>query len=96
MSACSSSGVSIMMTSAHLAASATSIILSFSFSALAMPAEPLRSATATSLHAGIAQVQRVGVALAAVADHGHLLALDQIDVGITIVIDAHVTFPSGG
>ena len=41
------------------------------------------------LDAGIAQVQRVRVALAAVADDGHLLALDQVDVGITIVIDAH-------
>ena len=49
MSACSSSGVSIMMTSAHLAASATSMTLSFSFSALATPSEPLRSAIATSL-----------------------------------------------
>ncbi len=48
MSACSSSGVSIMTMSAHLAASATSMVLSFSFSALATPAEPLRSATATS------------------------------------------------
>ena len=48
------------------------------------------------LAAGIAQVQRVRMPLAAVADDGHLLALDQVDVGITIVIDAHVTFPSGG
>jgi hypothetical protein len=29
------------------------------------------------------------VALAAVADDGHFLALDEIDVGITIIIDAH-------
>ena len=29
------------------------------------------------------------VALAAVADDGDLLALDEIDVGITIIIDAH-------
>ena len=49
MSACSSSGVSIMTTSAHLAASATCITLSFSVSALAMPAEPLRSAIVTFL-----------------------------------------------
>ena len=41
------------------------------------------------LHAAIAQIEDMGVPLAAVADHGHLLALDQIDVGITIVIDAH-------
>ena len=31
----------------------------------------------------------MGVALAAVADDDDLLALDQIDVGIPIVIDAH-------
>ena len=38
-----------MMMSAHLAASATSMVLSFSPSAFLTPAEPLRSATATSL-----------------------------------------------
>jgi hypothetical protein len=27
--------------------------------------------------------------LAAIADDGDLLALDQVDVGITIVVDAH-------
>ena len=31
----------------------------------------------------------MGVALAAIADDGDLLALDQIDVGVAIVIDAH-------
>ena len=41
------------------------------------------------LDAGVAQVQRVGMALAAVADDGDLLALDQVDVGVAIVIDAH-------
>ncbi len=49
MSACNSSGVSIISTSAHLAASATSITLRFSASAFFTPAEVLRSATATSL-----------------------------------------------
>ena len=49
MSACSSSGVSIMMTSAHLAASATSITLSFSLLGLLDAGEPLRSAMATFL-----------------------------------------------
>jgi hypothetical protein len=29
------------------------------------------------------------VALAAIADDGHLLRLDQADVGVTIVIDTH-------
>ena len=41
------------------------------------------------LHARVAEVQHVGMALAAVADHGDLLRFDQVDVGITIVIDAH-------
>ena len=41
------------------------------------------------LHAGVAQVEGVGMALAAVADDGDLLALDEIDVGIAIVIDTH-------
>src|SRR5690606_20442385 len=41
------------------------------------------------LHAAVLQVQRVRVTLAAIADDGHLLRLDQVDVGITIVIDAH-------
>jgi hypothetical protein len=49
MSACSSSGVSIIMMSAHFAASATSMTGSFSFSALATEAEPLRNATETFL-----------------------------------------------
>ena len=48
MSACSSSGVSIIITSAHFAASATSITFSFSPSAFFTPCEVLRSATATS------------------------------------------------
>ena len=41
------------------------------------------------LRARIAQVQRMRVALAAIADDGHLLVLDQIDVAVTVVIDAH-------
>ena len=42
------------------------------------------------LHAAVAHVEEMGVALAAVADDGDLLALDQIEVGIPVVIDAHV------
>src|ERR1700745_2301783 len=49
MSACNSSGVSIIITSAHLAASATSLTGSFSPSAFFTPCEVLRNATATSL-----------------------------------------------
>ena len=41
------------------------------------------------LDAGVAQVQRVRVALAAVADDGDLLALDQVQVGVAIVINTH-------
>jgi hypothetical protein len=41
------------------------------------------------LHAGIPQVQRMGVALAAIADDGDLLALDEVQVGIPVVINAH-------
>ena len=93
MSACSSSGVSIIITSAHLAASATSITLSFSPSAFLTPGEPLRSATATSLTPRVAQVQRMGVALAAVADDGDLLALDQVQVGVAVVVNTHGLSP---
>ena len=39
--------------------------------------------------AGIAQIERVGMALAAVADDGDLLALDQVQVGVAIVINTH-------
>ena len=40
-------------------------------------------------HAAIAHVERMSMALAAVADDGHLLALDQVQVGVAIVIDTH-------
>ncbi len=42
------------------------------------------------LDAGIAQVERMGMALAAVADDDDLLALDQVDVRVAIIIDTHV------
>jgi hypothetical protein len=35
----------------------------------------------------------VGVALAAIADDDDLLSLDQVYIGITIVIDTHLEFP---
>ena len=53
-------------------------------------AEPLRRATATFLDAAVLQIEGMGVALAAVADDGDFLALDQIDVGVPIVINAHL------
>lgn len=70
--------------------------LTFSPSASAFFAEgePSRRATATFLTPESAQVQRVGVATAAVADDGDLLVLDEIDVAIPVVIDAH-WFPLG-
>ena len=42
------------------------------------------------LDAGIAEVLGMGVALAAIADDRHLLRLDEVEIGIPIVIDAHV------
>ena len=39
--------------------------------------------------AAVAHVQRMGVTLAAVADHRDLPAFDQIEIGIPIVVDAH-------
>src|SRR5262249_22753831 len=45
------------------------------------------------LDAGIAQVERMGVTLATVADDGDLLAFDQVDVGVAIVINAHDVSP---
>ena len=41
------------------------------------------------LDAGILQVQRMGVALAAIADDDDLFALDQVQVGVAIVINTH-------
>jgi hypothetical protein len=42
------------------------------------------------LHAGILQVERVRVALAAIADDRDLFALDQVNVGVPVIINAHV------
>ncbi len=44
--------------------------------------------------AGVAQVERVGVALAAVADDGNLLAVEQRQVGLVFVIDLRHEFSS--
>src|SRR6202011_1798652 len=41
------------------------------------------------LDAGILQVQRVGMALAAIADDADLLAFDEVQVGVAIVINTH-------
>ena len=44
------------------------------------------------LGAGILEVERMRPALAAIADDGDLLALDQIEIGVAIVIDTHFVF----
>src|SRR5262249_27699576 len=41
------------------------------------------------LDARVTEIERVGVALAAIADNGDLLALDQVQVGVAIVINTH-------
>jgi hypothetical protein len=44
------------------------------------------------LDAAVAQVLRMGVALAAIAEHGDLLARDQVEVAIGVVINFHFRF----
>ncbi|SJM35764.1 conserved hypothetical protein [Mesorhizobium delmotii] len=44
------------------------------------------------LDAGVLEVERVRPALAAIADDGDLLALDQVEIGVAIVIDTHFSF----
>src|SRR6185436_12472253 len=52
--------------------------------------DPLRARREADAHvdAGVAQVERVGVALRAVADDGYLLVLDQTGVGIAVIEDS--------
>jgi hypothetical protein len=47
---------------------------------------------ATSLTPESLRVQRMGMALAAIADDDDLLALDQVQVGVAIVINSHSRF----
>ena len=42
------------------------------------------------LDATVAHIERMSVALAAITNDGDLLALDQVEVGVAIVINAHV------
>ena len=42
--------------------------------------------------AAILQVQRMGAALRTVTDDDDVLGLDEVEIGITIVIDAHCNF----
>ena len=77
------------MTSAHFAASATSIHLELLGFGLLHASRGLAERDRDLLDAAVAQIERVGVALAAIADDGDLLALDQVQVGIAIVINTH-------
>jgi len=43
------------------------------------------------LYAALTQVERMGVALAAIADDGDFLRLDDREIGVGFVIDFHVT-----
>ena len=45
------------------------------------------------LDAGIAQVERVRMPLAAIADDGDLFPLDEIEVRVTVVINTHRFYP---
>ena len=45
------------------------------------------------LHAALTQIERVGVALAAIADDGHFLGLDDAQIGVGFVIDFHRRSP---
>ena len=40
-------------------------------------------------HAAVLEVVGMAEALAAIADHGHALALDQVQIGVGVVVDAH-------
>jgi hypothetical protein len=46
------------------------------------------------LDAGVAHIERMGMALAAIADDGDFLALDEVQVGVAIVINTHVFTPT--
>src|SRR5262249_36505104 len=54
---------------------------------------PLAQRNGDVLDAGVLQVQRMGVALAAVANDADLLSLDQIEISVAIVIDTHGRSP---
>ena len=45
------------------------------------------------LDAAVAEIEGMGMALAAVADNGHFLAFDQIHIRITVVINSHFSLP---
>src|SRR6202000_893633 len=56
------------------------------------PLVPGRAALARAdgdLHAAVVQVLRMGMALRAVADDRHVLALDEGQIGVLVVVDLH-------
>ncbi len=63
-----------------------------SASAFLAEAEPGPQRDRDLLHAAVAHIEEMRMTLAAVADHRHLLGLDQIEVGVSIVIHTHVLF----
>ncbi len=81
-----------MTTSAHLAASAGDSTAKLAASAFLARGRTGPQRDLDLGHAAVAQILRVGVALAAIADDDHLLALDQVHVGIAVIIDAHGSF----
>ena len=80
-----------MMRSAHSAASATDMTLKPGRLRLLRRGRAGAERDRHVLDAGIAEVLRMRVALAAIADDRDLLGLDQVEVGIPVVIDAHVS-----
>ena len=86
-SACFSSGSRTITMSPRLAASATSSTSSPAASAFARLDESARRPTTTS-YAGVLQVERVGVALGAVAEDRDRLALEEREVGVGVVEDS--------
>ncbi len=82
---CSVSGSRIMMTSASAAASATDRTRRPCGLGLGLRRRALAQADA-DVDAGVLQVQRVGMALGAVADDGDLAALDERPVGVLLVV----------
>ena len=93
ITACFSSGVRIIITSAHLAASVGVTTLRPSCSALGLRGGVRLEADDEVLHAALAQVERVGMALAAIANDGDLLRLDDREIGVGFVIDFHRRSP---
>ena len=93
MSACNSSGVSIIIDVGPFGGFGDLHHLELLGLRLLDALRALAQRHGHVLDAGIAQIERMGMALAAIADDGDLLALDQVDVGVAIVINAHDCCP---